>query len=278
MSSRPLTSRKSFGPLFVLGSLTRNRGIVWQMAKRDIIDRYRGSMLGLLWSFFNPVAMLLIYTFVFSVVLGARWPGSGGGSIEYALNLFAGLIVFSLFSESVSRAPALVLQNSNLVKKVVFPLEVLPWVTIASSAFHAAMNYLVLLVFVLAVKGTLHPTALLFPLVVVPVILLSLGLSWFLASMGVFLRDMTHTVGLLVSALMFVSPVFYPLTAVPEAARRVLQLNPLARSIDDARSISVLGTLPDLGAFLLLCLAAGLVAWAGLWWFMRTKHAFADVV
>jgi lipopolysaccharide transport system permease protein len=278
MSSPPVAVRKFVGPSYLAGSLTANIGIVRQMAKREIIDRYRGSVLGLLWSFFNPVAMLLIYTFVFSIVLGARWPGSGGGSVDYALNLFAGMTVFSLFAESVTRAPGLVVQNGNLVKKVVFPLEVLPWVGLSSSAFHAGVNYLVLLAFVVVAKGDFHATALLFPLVVVPVMLFALGLSWFLSSLGVFLRDMTHTVGLLVTALMFVSPVFYPLSAAPEAAQRVLRLNPLARSIDDVRAIVLQGTLPDVTTFVVLCVASAVVAWAGLAWFMRTKHAFADVL
>jgi len=278
MSSGPLATRKLIGPQYVPGSLARHWGLVKQMARRDIVDRYRGSMLGLLWSFFNPVAMLLIYTFVFSYVLGTSWPGSEGGAIAYALNLFAGLTVYSLFSESVTRAPSLIVSNANLVKKVVFPLEILPWVTMASSAFHALVSYAVLLLFVVVVTKTLHPAAFLVPLLVLPVMLLGLGFSWFLASMGVFLRDLPHTVGLAVMALMFVSPVFYPLGAVPEAARKILALNPLAPLIEQARAMAVLGTFPDAAHWLVLLIGSFVVAWAGLAWFMRTKHAFADVV
>jgi lipopolysaccharide transport system permease protein len=278
MSSRPVATRRPIGPQLVMGSLAAHRGLVRQMSRRDIVDRYRGSVLGLLWSFFNPVAMLLIYTFVFSFVLGASWPGSGGGAMAYALNLFAGLTVFSLFSESVTRAPALIVQNANLVKKVVFPLEVLPWVTMASSAFHALVSYAVLLAFVVVVTRTLHPAAFLVPVLVLPVILLGLGFSWFLASMGVFLRDLPHTVSLAVTALMFVSPVFYPLGAVPEGARAILALNPLAPLIEQARAMAVLGTIPDAAHWLVLLAGSFVVAWAGLAWFMRTKHAFADVV
>ena len=278
MSSRPVASRRLAGPQLVLGSFGAHRGLVWQMARRDIIDRYRGSMLGLLWSFFNPLAMLLIYTFVFSFVLGAAWPGSTGGAVAYALNLFAGLTVYQLFSEPVSRAPSLVVQNANLVKKVVFPLEVLPWMTVISAGFHALVSYAVLLIFVVVVTGTLHPAAFLVPILVLPVLLLALGLAWFLASMGVFLRDLPHTVGLAVTALMFVSPVFYPLAAIPEPARRFLALNPLAPLIEQARAMAVLGTFPDAVHWLVLLAASFGVAWAGLAWFMRTKHAFADVV
>jgi lipopolysaccharide transport system permease protein len=271
------TRRRPAGPSFVIASLLANRGIVAKMAKREILDRYRGSVLGLLWSFFHPVAMLAIYTFVFSVVLRTTWPSSGG-TLEYALNLFAGLIVFSLFAEPVTRAPSLILQNANLVKKVVFPLEVIPWVAMASSAFHAIVSYAVLLAAAWIVTGRLHPAAFLVPVLVLPVILLALGLAWFLASMGVFLRDLAHTVGLAVTALMFVSPVFYPLAAIPEAARRVLALNPLAPLIEQARAMALLGTMPDAAHWLGLLAASVLAAWAGLWWFMRTKHAFADVV
>jgi lipopolysaccharide transport system permease protein len=277
MSSHLLRTRRTAGPFYVFESLLANRDIVSRMAKREIIDRYRGSMLGLLWSFFNPVAMLAIYTFVFSVVLKTTWPSSGG-TLEYALNLFAGLIVFSLFSEPVTRAPALMLQNANLVKKVVFPLEVIPWVAMASSAFHAIVSYGVLLAAAVIIVGKIHPAAFLVPVLVAPVILLALGFSWFLASMGVFLRDLTHTVGIAVTALMFVSPVFYPLAAIPEAARGVLALNPLAPLIEQARAMALIGTLPDAAHWLVLLVGSFLVAWAGLWWFMRTKHAFADVV
>jgi lipopolysaccharide transport system permease protein len=278
MSAPPAALRPPIGPFAVARTLIFHRALISRMARREIVDRYRGSVLGLMWSFFHPVAMLLIYTFVFSFVLGTSWPGSAGGSIAYALNLFAGLIVYSLFSESVTRAPALIVDNRNLVKKVVFPLEILPWVSMLSSAFHALVSYGVLLVFLAIATRTLNPAALLVPVLVVPVMLLGLGLSWFLASMGVFLRDLTHTVGLAVTALMFLSPVFYPLGAIPEEPRRILALNPLAPLIEQARAMAVLGTFPDALHWLVLLVATFLVAWAGLWWFMRTKHAFADVV
>ena len=255
-----------------------NRRIVFQMARRDMIERYRGSMLGFLWSVLNPLLMLVVYTFVFTTIFQAKWPGSPGGSADFAINAFAGLIVFTIFAESVSRAPVLVVQNANLVKKVVFPLEILPWVPLASSLFHAAINFAVLLVFVVAVTGKLHATVLLFPLAIVPVILLTLGLTWLLSSLGVFFRDASHTVALLVTVLMFVSPIFYPASAIPAHLRPFFELNPLARSIEDARAVVILGTVPDIGGFALHCLVAAVVAWAGLWWFVRTKHTFADVL
>lgn len=269
---------RSVGPGYVAASLGRNRRIVFQMARRDMIERYRGSVLGFAWSVLNPLLLLVVYTFVFTVVFRSRWPGAAEGSADFAVNAFAGIVVFNIFAESVSRAPTLVVQNANLVKRVVFPLEVLPWVTLASSLFHALVNFGVLLAFVLVVNRTLHPTALLFPLAVVPVVLCSLGLSWLLASLGVFFRDASHTVTLLVTVLMFASPVFYPTSAVPERLRTLFALSPLARSIEDARSVVIAGAVPDLLPFVLECVLSALVAWAGLWWFMRTKHAFADVL
>jgi len=183
-------------PGYVFGALTQHRAIVFQMAKRDMIERYRGSVFGFLWSLFNPLLMLAIYSFVFSVVFRSTWPGSSGSHAEYAINAFAGMIVFTIFSECVTRAPILVVQNANLVKKVVFPLECLPWVTMASSLFHALVSYLVLLGFIVAIQGSLKPTVVLFPLVIAPVVFVTLGISWFLASMGVFFRDASHTVAL----------------------------------------------------------------------------------
>ena len=278
MHLQPVRRSHGLSPFYIIGSLRAHSAIVLQMARRDMIERYRGSLFGFLWSLFNPVLMLLVYTFVFSIVFRAKWPGSGGSSVDYAVNAFAGMILFSLFAESLARAPSLVVQNANLVKKVVFPLEVLPWVTLASSLFHALVNYAVLLVFLLIHKGTLAPTVLLFPLVMVPVALLALGLSWFLSSIGVFFRDMTHTVALLVSVWMFVSPVFYPLSAVPDGIREWLELNPLAALIEDGRSVALAGVVPGLGGYLWSLALSVVVAWGGLWWFMRSKHTFADVL
>lgn len=243
-----------------------------------MIERYRGSLLGFLWSLLNPLVLLAVYTFVFTQVFRAQWPGAAGGSGAFALNAFAGILVFTIFAESASRAPTLVVSNANLVKKVVFPLEVLPWVPLASSLFHAGVSFVVLLAFSAIATGSVKATALLAPFALVPVVLLALGTSWFLASIGVFFRDTSHTVGLLVTVLMFASPVFYPISAVPEGLREWFALSPIARSIDDCRLLVIQGALPDLAGFAMHALASGFVAWAGLAWFLKTKHAFADVL
>lgn len=279
MSPIPVRAAPSLvSPWGVVRTLSSHRRVIYQMARRDMIERYRGSLFGFLWSVLNPLLLLAVYTFVFTVVFKAKWPGSAGGSADFAVNAFAGILVFTIFAESASRAPTLVVGNANLVKKVVFPLEVLPWVPLASSLFHAGVSFLVLVAFTAIATGTVRPTAILFPLAIVPVLLLALGMSWLLASLGVFFRDASHTVGLLVTVLMFASPVFYPITSIPEGLREIFALSPIARSIEDCRLLVIQGVVPDLTGFAAHTLVAALVAWAGLAWFLKTKHAFADVL
>jgi lipopolysaccharide transport system permease protein len=259
-------------------SFWRNRSLVLQMAKREIVGRYRGSFLGMLWSFVNPVLMLAVYTFVFSIVFQARWGDAGGDRFEFALVLFAGLIVFNLFSECVTRAPGLILANVNYVKKVIFPLEILPWVSLCSALFHAAVNLAVLLISLVAVGHGVPATMLLLPIVVLPLLFLTVGASWLLASIGVFVRDVGQFVGMLMTVLMFMSPIFYPLSALPESVRGWLFLNPLTFIIEQARDVIIWGKLPDWGGLALYTLFAMVVAWAGLVWFQKTRKGFADVL
>ena len=170
-------------------NIWRSRDLIWQMTKREVIGRYRGSVLGLFWSFFNPVLMLIIYTFVFSVVFKARWGTGGESRFEFALILFAGLIVYNLFAECLTRAPALIVGNVNYVKKVVFPLEILPLVVMVAALFHSIVSLSVLLIFFVLASASLHWTIVFAPLVILPLLLTTIGLSWILASLGVFLRD-----------------------------------------------------------------------------------------
>lgn len=264
-----------FSKLFM--SLWQNRALVKQMVKREVIGRYRGSFLGLLWSFVNPVLMLAVYTFVFSMVFQARWGSGSGDKFEFALVLFAGLIVYNLFSECLSRAPGLILANVNYVKKVIFPLEILPWVALGSALFHAAISLSVLVIFQLLVSSVSW-TILLLPLVILPLLLLIMGASWLLASIGVFIRDVGQFVGMLMTILMFMSPIFYPASALPESVRNWLVLNPLTFIIEQARDVVIWGKLPDWGGLALYTLFALMAAWAGLFWFQKTRRGFADVL
>lgn len=263
----------------LLRPLWRHRSLIVQLARRDVVGRYRGSALGLLWSLFHPVLMLVVYTFVFSVIFKARW-GEGGGEskVEFAIILFTGLVVFSLFSECMNRAPSLVVNNVNYVKRVVFPLEILPVVAFLSALFHFAVSLAVLLVFVLGVQHALHWTVLLLPLVMLPLVLLTLGLSWMLASLGVYLRDVGPSVGVVIAVLMFMSPIFYPVSAVPEEFRPWLRLNPLTPVIEQAREVAIFGRAPDWWTIAKMTFVGALVAWMGLAWFQRTRAGFADVL
>lgn len=271
-------SQRPAGPGEVLMSLWRHRALVWQMTRRDVVGRYRGSLLGLLWSLLNPIFMLAVYTFVFSVVFEARWGTASESKTEFAQVLFAGMIIHSLFAECLNRAPGLILSNANYVKKVVFPLEILPWVAMGSTLFHAAISVLVLLIFFLGIEHYLHWTVLLLPVLLFPFVLLTMGFCWFLAATGVFLRDVGQTTGIVTTALLFLSPVFYPVSALPEAYRPFIYLSPLTFMIEQARGALLWGTTPDWTGLGIYLVFGVLAAWAGFVWFQKTRKGFADVL
>ncbi|ESS15157.1 Teichoic acid translocation permease protein TagG [Betaproteobacteria bacterium MOLA814] len=266
--------------LVALGkSLWRNRQLIAQMTKREVLGRYQGSALGLVWSFLNPLFMLAVYTFVFSVVFKARW-GVGGeeGKTQFAMVLFVGMIVHGLFAEVLNRAPGLILSNVNYVKKVVFPLEILPVISMGAALFHSLVSFGVLLIAFVMLNGYLHWTAVLAPLVVLPLVILTLGLAWMLASLGVFLRDVGQTIGIFTMVMMFLAPVFYPISALPEDLRPWIMANPLTFIIEQAREVLIWGRLPNWIGLGIYTLAATAVAWAGYAWFQKTRKGFADVL
>ncbi|MHC0510531.1 ABC transporter permease [Achromobacter aegrifaciens] len=262
----------------LLRSLVRNRRLTWDLIKREVVGRYRGSALGLLWSFFNPVFMLLVYTFVFSVVFKARWPGGTESKAEFALVLFAGLLIFNFFSECINRAPSLILANVNYVKKVVFPLEILPCVALGASMFHLLISLCVWIIFYLFLFGIPHITILLFPLVVLPLAIITLGFSWFLAALGVYLRDVTQFIGILTMVLMFVSPIFYSAEALPEDFRNFLNVSPLTVIIEFSRDVLFWGRPINWLTWSAYMAVAVIVAFAGFSWFQKTRKGFADVL
>jgi lipopolysaccharide transport system permease protein len=262
----------------IVGSLIRHRDLILQLAKRDVIGRYRGSLLGVLWTIVHPLAMLGVYTLVFQVVFTPRWEPQAEGPAEFALFLFAGLIVYSLIAECATRAPSLVLNHVNYVKKIVFPLEILPWVSLGSSLFHAGVSVGILLLCYGLLHFSMNWTVLLFPVLLLPLGLMALGLSWFLASVGVFLRDVGQVIGVATSVLLFLSPVFYPVTALPAAYRPFMYLNPLTFQVEQTRNVLIMGkplAWQGLGIYFLCSI---LVAWLGLWWFQKTRKGFADVL
>ena len=271
------SSRYPASPLEMFRSFARNFALIKRMAVRDVVGRYNESVLGIAWSFFNPLIMLAIYTFVFSVVFKSTW-NKGGGQAEFALFLFVGMIVHGLLAECVNTSPSLVLSNASYVKKVVFPLEILPYVSLLSATFHALVSIVILLLATLILTGGVPWTAVFFPLIYLPLALFTLGLSWFIAALGVYLRDVAQITMLFTTALMFLSGVFYPLSALPEAFRFLGELNPLAYLIDESRQVLLEGQILDFRAWAFMTSGGAVAAWLGFAWFQKTRGGFADVV
>ncbi|HEX4975999.1 MAG TPA: ABC transporter permease [Pseudomonadales bacterium] len=259
-------------------SVYANRSLIYSLSKRDVVGRYRGSVMGLLWSFFNPVLMLSVYTFVFSVVFKARWAGGGESKTEFALVLFAGLLVFNLFAECINRAPGLVLANVNYVKKIIFPLEILPVVALLSTVFHFLISFLVWMIFYLIFFGVPPLTILLLPLVLLPLLLMVLGLTWLLASLGVFLRDVGQVIGMVTTVLMFLSPIFYPVAALPEKFQALMQLSPLTFAVEQARDVMIWNKPVNFESWGLWLAVSFSVFCLGFAWFQKTRKGFADVL
>jgi lipopolysaccharide transport system permease protein len=272
------TMRPAITPLEPLRSAWRYRDLVWQMTERDARSRYRGSAGGLFWVAFHPLLMLAVYTFFFTELFPARWAGDASGRAGFALVLFIGLLLHGLLAEVLTRAPSLIVGNPNLVKKVVFPLDLLPVVNLGSTLFHFAIGVAIWLVFHLLQKGLPPPTALWLPIVVLPLAVLALGLSWLLASLGVYLRDIGHVVPVVATILLFASPIFYPLETLKGALRTLVQFSPLTVPVEQARRVLLDGSAPDWLALGIYSLAALAIAYAGFVWFQGTRKGFADVV
>lgn len=253
--------------------------LIKQFIKRDISSRYKGSYLGILWSFITPIMMLVVYTFVFSVIFNARWNQEVETSkMEFAIILFAGLIVFNIFSEITAKAPTLILSNVNYVKKVVFPLEILPIVTIGSALFHGAISVVILLIGVFIAYGSISWTVLLFPIVLIPMLLILLGLSWFLASLGVYIRDIGQVISVIIPTLMFLSPIFYPIESIPEELQFLYYFNPLSYVVEDIRNVLIFGEMPNWNWLFYETLIGLVVMYLGYKWFSKTRKGFADVI
>ena len=263
----------------VLRSLWVHRGLGRRLLKREVRARYHGSYLGILWAFATPLLSLLVFTFVFSVIFKPRWGGDiGDDKASFALTLFVGLAVFNFFSETLNRAPNIIVSRADYVKRVVFPLGLLPTVAVGSAAFNLIVALAMLVLAQLLLRHILPWTVFLLPLVVLPLMFVSLGLSWFLSSLGVYVRDVGHVVTPATQMLMFLSPVFYPLDAVPQWLRPWMYLNPLTVVIEQARDLIIVGRMPQWPVLFVYLIAAVAVAWGGWFWFERTRKGFADVL
>lgn len=268
-------SSSLFSPLLLF---SKHKDLILQLTKREVLTRYRGSFLGLFWSFMHPILMLLVYFFVFGIVFNRKWGIEQEGNLQFAIILFTGLIVRELFAECLVRGPRLITSNKHFVTKIVFPLEILPMVSVCVALFHTAVGLVILTLAILFTQFALPFTVVLLPVVLFPIIVLALGVSWFLASLGVFLRDISQVVGILATALLFLSPIFYPVSAVPEHLQAYLYINPLTLIIEELRNIMVFGNLPDWKSLIIYLLLAYAFMMFSIWWFSRTRNAFADVL
>jgi len=268
----------SISPKELFSSLWRNRSLAKALIDRDIESRYRGSVLGIFWSFFNPVLLLVVYTLVFSVVFKSRWIGGSDSKLEFSLILFSGLIIFTLFSECFNRSSSLIINNANYVKKVVFPLEILPLVALGSALFHAVVSLGVWLIVYLIFFGIPYITILLVPLALLPLLFVIMGLTWGLASLGVYYRDVSHFTGVTTTILLFLSPIFFPASALPELIQDILIFNPLLVPIEQIRDLLFWGKVPDITTWFAYSLFALVVAWLGFAWFQKTRKGFSDVL
>ncbi|MFZ5735655.1 ABC transporter permease [Rhodopseudomonas palustris] len=259
-------------------TVTSNSGLLWELTKRDFVQRYKGSAFGLGWSLFTPLLMLAIYTFVFSVAFKARWGTGDEGKIGFAIVLFSGLIVHGLFAECLTRAPSLITSNPNYVKKVVFPLEILPLMTMGSALGNFVVSLGILVAFC-ALSGTpLHSSGLLLPILLLPLLLTVLGLSWLLASLGVYLRDFAQLIGMVTTIALFLSPIFYPITALPPAFQSLLVLNPITLPIIMLRSALLWGAPINWLAWTASLVVGAAIFYLGFAWFQKTRRGFADVL
>lgn len=272
------TPKRSFAPWSMWRDLSSKGYLIFELSKREILGRYRGSILGVFWSFLNPVIMLLVYTFVFHVVLKGRWEEGQKSRSEFALIIFTGLTVFTLFSELINRSPSLIVSNVSFVKKVVFPLEIFPCVALGTALFHASVGFLILLAANFFLNHNIHWTFVFFPIILLPLIFLILGLSWFLCSLGAFVRDIGQVVATVTQILMFMTPIFYPTSAVPERLRMIIAWNPLTFIIEQMRGVFLEGHTPDWLGLALYFILGSTVAWLGLVWFEKTRNGFANVL
>ncbi|HVW57979.1 MAG TPA: ABC transporter permease [Rhizobiaceae bacterium] len=258
-------------------------GLILSLTHREIIGRYRGSMFGLFWSLLNPLFMLAVYTFVFGIVMRSRWSMPNGQEAhhstgEFAVILFSGLIAFQFFAEVVSLAPNIIISNANYVKKIVFPIQILPVVSAGAALFHAAVSLLVLLFFVYFVFGGIPFTVILTPMVFAPLVIMVVGVAWILSAIGVYFRDMSQIVQPFITATLFLAPIFFQRTSLPSWLQPYLSLNPLAIPVEAFRAVVIFGTQPNWTALGYYSLVAIAVALVGEQFFQKTRRGFADVL
>ena len=272
------TTRYRADPLYIPGSIVEHRFVIGQLAKRAILGRYRGTVLGLLWSLVTPLLLLAVYTFVFGTILQVRWVSQSGGNAEFAAILFSGMLVHGILAECLTQASTLIVANPQYVKKVVFPLEALPWVTVISAFFQGVISTGILLAYLFFVQGGIPWTAVLFPIPLFVLAFVCIAVGWLISATAVYLKDIAQMMGLLSTVLFFMAPILYPKTALPVEFQNLLYLNPLTYIIEQFRAVVLWGELPNWNGLALYGIASVAIAWMSLAWFQKTRKGFADVL
>ena len=250
------------------------------MTVRAIEERYRGSILGLACSLLTPLMMLFVYTFIFSTVFQSRWPGTAddGNKLQFAILLFSGLSLYSFMSEVLLQSSNIIINHTNYVKKVVFPISILPVITTMSALFNLIISLIILVIFQALSEHAIPLTALYLPLIILPLVLCLLGLSMFIASLGTYLRDINQIITPMVTALLFLGPILYPMSALPAVAQKYMYLNPLSFPVEQIRDIVIWGKSPNWSGQIIYLVISILILIAGNTWFNKTKKGFADVL
>jgi lipopolysaccharide transport system permease protein len=274
MISAQTARRAVWRPLWELP--TRSE-LIFSLARRELAARYKGSSLGIIWALVTPVVMIAIFTFIFAGIFGARFEPDNS-HWDYALYLFCGLLPWTMFQETVQQSSNTIVNHANLVKRVVFPLETLPVAQAFSSLGHQMFGTVALLIAAMVIQREIHATLLWLPVLVIPQLLFTLGAAWLIASLGVFLRDIAQGILLLLMAWMYLTPIVYPESLVPERFRRFVDLNPFTALVRNYRRILLDGTMPDWHGLAYFAICAIVCFILGYWWFARTRKNFADVI
>jgi lipopolysaccharide transport system permease protein len=259
-------------------SLTAHRDLIVRLSAREFTQRFRGSVLGIAWAVLIPLLTALIYTFVFSTVFKARWSGVADRPFDFAIIFLTGIVVHTIFAEAVARAPALIVGNTNYVKKVIFPLEILPVVSVLTALTNASIGTAIVVFGNLILNGELHITVVSLPLIVAPYLVFVVALVLFFAAVGVYVRDLSQVVALLITVTMFLTPIFYPIESVPERFQTVIWLNPLTFVVQQVRDVVIFGKWPNFLGLTIYTVASMTSLAFAFWLFQRLRNGFADVL
>jgi lipopolysaccharide transport system permease protein len=273
-----MIERPSVSLLIYAHSARRYSDLISQLVRREFAQRYRGSVLGVLWAFVTPLLMVMVYTFVFTVVFPTRWGGAEVAETNFVVIYLVGAVIHGLFAEAVGRAPNLIVAQANYVKKVVFPLEILPIVVVASALITATIGFVIAVLLNLVLAHTVQWTSIFLPVILIPYLVLLLGMVLLISALGVYLRDLGQAMGVIITLTLFLTPVFYPIAAVPERFRAYLYLNPLTFVVEQTREVMLFGHLPHWSMLAVYTLCSLIFCWFGLFVFQRARGGFADVL